>query len=120
MRDNPYASPVPTDAPLADDGRWSAMKVLGTVGAIAGLCALVYGAVACFVVSLPPNNPVSGRLPSIYIMVAGGIFAVIGFAMRDLRSAASSRASSKGVSSAVGILILAAIVVGLFVWIARL
>lgn len=120
MSDNPYASPTASSDPSLGARRWSALKVLGTICLVVGLLGLVYGIVACFVISLPPNNPVSGRLPSIYIMGAGGVLSVIGFAMRDLRIAARSGVAPKGVSSGVGILILVAILIGMFVWIARL
>ncbi|MDZ7618795.1 MAG: hypothetical protein U1E05_17455, partial [Patescibacteria group bacterium] len=79
-----------------------------------------YGAVACFLISLPLTGLLGGRLPSIYIMGAGGILSVVGFAMRDLRIDARSGSAPKGVSSGFGILILVAIAIGMFVWIARL
>ena len=121
MSDNPYAAPVSTSASSCGQRWWSAFKVLGTICLAVGLLQLVYGALACFVIrNLPPNNAVSGRLPSIYIMGLGGILSVIGLAMRDLRIGPQSGAGSKGVSSRIGFVILVAMVIGMFVWIARL
>ncbi len=127
MDDNPYQSPLSGDAQgqgPPDQQRGQIAKAAGNVVAIAGLVALAYGAVGFWLIpGLPPNNPTSGRLPSIYFLGAGILATLIGLAMRDLRLGGRSKAgegTTKGIPAATAILILLAMVVAAIVVISRL
>lgn len=124
MSNDPYEPPETaadssSDAPSGHD-RSPVSNAVGDVLLWAGVLALTYGAVACFLINLPPNNPVSGRLPSIYIMAAGSVLSLVGLTMRNSLQSSSSAKGAKKVSPLVGILILLAIMIAVVVAIARL
>lgn len=120
MSNDPYEPPeTVSDSPSGHDGS-PVSNAVGDVLLWAGVLALTYGAVACFVINLPPNNPVSGRLPSIYIMAAGSVLSLVGLTMRNSLQSSSNARGTKKVSPLVGILILVAIIIAVIVAIARL
>lgn len=124
MSNDPYEPPDSAADSASDSAaghdRSPVSNAGGDILLWAGMLALTYGAVACFVINLPPNNPVSGRLPSIYIMAAGSVLSLVGLTMRNSLQSSSSAKGAKKVSPLVGILILLAIMIAVVVAIARL
>jgi hypothetical protein len=120
MSNDPYEPPeTASDSPSGHD-RSTVANPVGDILLWAGMLALTYGAVACFLINLPPNNPVSGRLPSIYIMAAGSVLSLVGLTMRNSLQSSSSAKGTKRVSPLIGILFLLAIMIAVVVAIARL
>jgi hypothetical protein len=89
-----------------------------------GLLVLVYGIVACWrVPSLPPNGGPRGRLPSLYMIGVGIVITIAGLAARGgSRRGGSDPAAPapRGIPAASGIVILLAILGGLFFLVSRL
>ena len=68
-----------------------ARKIGNAILAVAAI-ATAYGALAFFALTdLPPNGGVSGRLPSLYIMLGGMGGMLIGSVARDLRLSGTKR-----------------------------
>ena len=92
MNTNPYATPTAGDQRPQDRKGHRVARAIGTAILAAGLVVLTYGAVAFWLIkSLPPNGGSSGRLPSLYVIGAGIIAAIIGMAVRDLRWAGRAK-----------------------------
>jgi len=121
--DNPYEAPK--DKAAAPTPTRHVSKMIGTGVLVAGLAILAYGAIAFWLINvLPPNGGANGRLPSLYVMGAGILVAVVGLVARDLhlggKDNRSTRVSRKGIPASYGILVLLAIVIILFLVISRL
>src|SRR5262245_25130696 len=102
--------------PIRDVRRKVGMGILA-----AGLAILAYGAVGFWVINaLPPNGGASGRLPSIYIMGAGIVVAVVGLAVRDFRGGKSQEGSKQGIPAIYGIFGIVAMLIVLNFVISRL
>jgi hypothetical protein len=68
------------------------MRTAGKVILILGLIATGYGALDFFViVSLPPNDPLNGRLPSLYLILAGIPAMLIGLFLGSVRPKKTAR-----------------------------
>lgn len=89
-----------------------------------GLLVLIYGVVACWLVpALPPNGGPNGRLPSLYVIGVGIVITIAGLAVRGGGHRGGSDPAApapRGIPAAYGILILVAILAGLFFVISRL
>jgi hypothetical protein len=98
-------------------GTKGGMAILG-----AGLAILAYGAVGFWLINtLPPNGGANGRLPSLYVMGAGMVVAVVGLVVRDIRAGGESQEGARrGIPASYGILGLLAILIILFLVISRL
>src|SRR5262245_29849594 len=124
MDSNPNQSPPTYDARKRRRSLGLA-KAIGTSVLVLGLATLAYGALAFWVFPLlPPNGGVNGRLPSLYVMGAGIIAAVVGLTLRgwdsESRSEETAHVSRKSIPTGIGIAILFAIVVAVFVVISRM
>ena len=125
MNTNPYATPAAPDHQPQDGSGRRLARAIGTAILAAGLVVLAYGAVAFWLIkSLPPNGGPNGRLPSLYMMGAGIIGAIIGMVVRDLRLAGRAKkhdgSPPKAIPTSVGMLVLLAIVIAVIVVIANL
>jgi hypothetical protein len=121
--DNPYEAPEDTVAGSTPARHVS--KIIGTCVLVAGSAILAYGATAFWLIkTLPPNGGANGRLPSLYVMGAGIVVAVLGLVARDLRVSRkedrSAGVSRNGIPASYGILILLAIMIIFFVVVSRL
>lgn len=92
MNTNPYATPTAPDHQPQGKGGCRVAKALGTVMLLGSLIVMAYGAVAFWLIRwLPPNGGPTGRLPSLYVMGAGIIGAIVGLVVRDLRWAGAAK-----------------------------
>ena len=84
MSDNPYQPPE-ASSPAPQSGL--PLRVLiGRVVLGLGIAVSAYGALAFWVMkALPPNNPIEGRLPSLYVIFAGMGAMLVGLAFRTSR-----------------------------------
>ena len=124
MEQNPYQSPPSHDNHRQTSGQ-GAVQAIGTAVLIGGVVTLAYGALAFWVFPfLPPNGGVNGRLPSLYTLGIGIVATLVGLALRGLRSSRASASEaerpSKGIPTGIGILVLIAIIIAVFVAISRL
>jgi hypothetical protein len=63
------------------------VRTAGTITLLLGLAATCYGAIAFFAFNgLPPNDQTNGRLPSLYILLAGMAVMFLGLTLRGLRA----------------------------------
>jgi len=117
MDANPYESPscdVSARKGLSGQG---IVNAIGTVILIAGLAVLTYGAVAFWIIpSLPPNDAAS-RLPSLYVMGAGIVTALVGLTFKSLQGKSTKKGA---IPTSVGVIVLLAIIIAFFVAVSRL
>jgi hypothetical protein len=117
MNANPHESPS-SDVPArkVPSGQ-HIVNATGTAILIAGLAVLIYGAVAFWIIpSLPPNDA-SSRLPSLYVMGAGIITALVGLTFKSLQGKSTKKGA---IPTSVGVLVLLAIIIAFFVAVSRL
>jgi hypothetical protein len=117
---NPYEASKETHL-FANEPPSIGLKFAGGVVLLIGIILLGYGAAAFWwKPTLPPNNREFGRLPSVYVMGGGIAVSLIGLVMRTLGRGKSSQVAvqSKNQTSVFGILLLVAILIGAFVYIA--
>jgi hypothetical protein len=125
MSVNPYQSPLGDEARKQASGP-AFLKGVGTAVLVGGLATLAYGALAFWVfISLPPNGGASGRLPSLYMMGVGIAITLVGLTVRGLGAAggtqtAGAHGAHKPIPAGIGIVVLVAIIIAVFVVISRL
>lgn len=62
------------------------VRKAGTVILLLGVTATLYAACAFFLLqTLPPNDAMNGRLPSLYLLLIGMAVILLGTAIRGLR-----------------------------------
>jgi hypothetical protein len=116
MSGNPYESPSSDLSAQRPSGQGS-FNAIGTAILIAGLAVLIYGAVAFWIIpSLPPNDATS-RLPSLYVMSAGIVTALVGLTFKGLQGKPTKKGA---IPTSIGIIVLLAIVIAFFVAVSRL
>lgn len=89
-------------------------RKIGTGVLVVGLATLAYGAIAFWIIpTLPPNEPATGRLNSLFVLGAGAAASLIGLAIRETRieSKVAADATGNGISTGVGLLILLAVAI---------
>src|SRR5262245_35768319 len=117
MEQNPYEAPANEVSAKKGLSGQGVVKVVGTVILIAGLAVLVYGAVAFWIVpSLPPNDAAS-RLPSVYVMGAGIVTALVGLTVKSLQGKSTKKGA---IPTSVGFIMLLAIIIAFFFVVSRL
>jgi CDP-diglyceride synthetase len=85
-----------------------------------GTVTLIYGVTAFWLLpNLPPNNPVTGRLPCLYVIGVGIVATVMGLALKG-NPKIDPNSKTKTLSPAVGIAILLAMVGLLFVVVSQM
>lgn len=107
MTENPYKASS-TEAPHSSL-RMNLRRGIGTGVLVMGLLVLAYGAIALWIIPiLPPNEPTTGRLNSLYVLGAGMIISLIGLAVRETRRSTRTVDGSpeSGVKTSVGLLVL--------------
>ena len=117
MDANPYESP-PSDvsAPQETSGQ-GIVNAIGQAILFAGLAVLIYGAVAFWIIPALPPNDATSRLPSLYVMGAGIVTALVGLTLKSLQSRSTKKAA---IPTSVGIILLVAIIIAFFVAVSRL
>lgn len=117
MNANPYESPS-SDVPARNGSSGQGIvNAIGTVILIVGLAVIAYGAVAFWIVRALPPNDATSRLPSLYVMGAGIITALVGLTFKSLQGKSTKKGA---IPTSVGVLVLVAIVIAFFVVVSRL
>jgi hypothetical protein len=129
MDTNPFVSPASQDDPSQNGGNAGAarqiLRAIGTWILNVGLAALAYGALAFWIIPiLPPNGGVNGRLPSLFVMLAGIVATLVGMVLRGVqlpwRPSGQRTPTRKALPTSVGFLLILAIVIAVIVAISRM
>ena len=82
MKQNPFA---PSQESLPAASAWPQSRLVGGLVFLVGAAGSAYGALAFWIwQGLPPNNPLSGRLPSLYVLAGGMALMLFGLTVRNL------------------------------------